>query len=255
MKMLNTTAPASQTSSSAHTHTTDKQDKRGSVLGERIYRDNELPLLPRINFDHSHNIVAWTHARLVMQNFGERFRFRIELYVIASITMLVIMMAVGLLNMGMAADRMTLFFTPWFLQTLLSVTMCIAFNVAIMHTGSAVNESLESHSQTMCTHSLRLHRKIESLHSAMHCDTSSSTDALTSAALLKEAEKLGEVAEKLEAMRSVVETNTQQRPYKVFGFTAQSSLTVSILTTALSFYGILISLLFNDENQALSAVA
>ena len=231
--------------------TAHNADKRCSVLGERIYRDNELPLLPRICFDQSHNIVAWTHARLVVQNFGERFHFRIELYVIASITMLVLMMAVGLLNLGMAEDRMTLFFTPWFLQTLLSVLMCIAFNALIMHTGSAVNEALEAHSQTMCTHSLRLHRKIESLSHAIH----SETDTTAQHTMRAQVSKLNEVAEKLEAMRSVVETNTLQRPYKVFGFTAQSSLTVSILTTAVSFFGILISLLFHSENQALSAVA
>jgi hypothetical protein len=67
-------------------------------------------------------------------------------------------------------------------------------------------------------------------------------------------EKLNDTIEKLESMRAVIDTNTQLKPFKIFGFTAQSSLTMSIMTTALSFYGILASLLSNSEGQALAAV-
>jgi len=218
--------------------------KRTSVLGERIYKDNQCHMLPRINFNESHNIVAWTHARLVMQNFGERFKFRLEMYVIAAVAMLVVMMVVGLLNLGMSPDRIKLFFTPWFLQTLLSVTMCIGFLIIIMQIGACVNDILMSHTQTLCSHSLRLSRKVEKVQIALAKETNPAKIAKIEAKI----EKLNAVIEKLDSMAQVVDTNNQLKPFKIFGFNAQSSLTMSIMTTAVSFYGVLISLLSNDSS-------
>jgi hypothetical protein len=37
-------------------------------------------LMPRINLYHSQNATAWLYARLTIQNFGERFRFRTDVY-------------------------------------------------------------------------------------------------------------------------------------------------------------------------------
>jgi hypothetical protein len=244
--------------------------KRASVLGERIYKDNEAHLLPRISFDSTQNIVAWTHARLVMQNFGERFHFRLSLYVICAMFMLVMFMLLGLLHMGTADDRLQLFFTPWFMQTLLSVTMVIGFLALIMQTGSCVNATLELHSEAMSAHALRVYRKITQLRldlqqlkeSAANVGSFTAAGAAAAEAALAEREacigdeiaNLQEVLETLEDMKQVVETNTQIKPFKVFGFTAQSSLTMSILTTAFSFYAILVSLLFKTDSQALTAV-
>jgi hypothetical protein len=231
-------------------HSLESDAKRTSVLGERIYKDNEYHMLPRISFDESHNIVAWTHARLVMQNFGERFHFRLEMYVIAAMAMLVVMMALGLLNLGLSTHRQELFFSPWFLQTLLSVSMCIVFLIVIMQAGACVNDTLESHSQTMCSHALRLNRKVEKVQLRLLDEK----DEGNRRKLKLKIEKLNDTIDKLEAMRAVIETNTQLKPFKIFGFTAQSSLTVSIVTTAVSFYGILVSLLSSTEGQALAAV-
>jgi hypothetical protein len=223
---------------------------RSCVLGERIYKDNEAHWLPRLSFDESHNIVAWTHARLVMQNFGERFHFRLEMYVASAIAMVLILMVLGLLHLGLSEHRMETFLTPWFLQSLLSVTMCIAFLVMIVQTGALVNGKMEQHSQTMCSHSLRLNRKAENLRVALLTER----DAHAREEMERKIEKLNAVAEKLEAMRAIIETNTEIKPFRIFGFTAQSSLTISILTTAFSFYAILFSMLSNRDDAALSAV-
>ena len=81
------------------------------------------------------------------------------------------------------------------------------------------------------------------------------TDEVARGKLKERVEKLNGTIDKLEAMRGVIETNTELKPFKIFGFTAQSSLTMSILTTAISFYGILVSLLSNTEGQAIAAVS
>jgi hypothetical protein len=67
------------------------------------------------------------------------------------------------LHMGTATDRLGLFFSPWFLQVLLSVTMAIGFLALIMQTGSRVNEALDVHSESLSAHALRMYRKILTL--------------------------------------------------------------------------------------------
>jgi hypothetical protein len=249
---------------------------RGSVLGDHLYSDKDTTqLLPRIDFSESHNVVAWTHARVVMQNFGERFHFRLELYVIAAFAMLVLMMGLGLLNLGMAPDRLALFLTPWFLQTLLSVSMCIFFLMVIMETGSSVNSILASQSETMTCHMLKLKRKIEHFNiklanllraqqhrvdtgkvelATMEAEAAEAAEAEEAqiSTLNSEIEKLSDASDQLQDMMDVVQTNTEFKPYKVFGFTAQSSLTYSILTSAISFYGIVITLLTSNETTSVT---
>ena len=220
------------------------------VIGERIYKDNEAHLTPRICCDESPNIVAWTHARLVMQNFGERFKFRLELYVIAAMAMLLVMMAAGLVELGLSERRMDTFLTPLFLQNLLSVSMCVLFLALIMQTGAQVNEKMEQHNQTLCSHALRLTRKVEHLTEEL----ANTTDPVKIIKINEKIERLNSTAEKIDTMSGVLETSAELKPFKVFGFTAQSSLTMSILTTAFSFYAILISMLSRQDGAALSSI-
>ena len=231
-------------------HASGGEKARSSVLGERIYKDNEYHMLPRIDFNSSHNIVAWTHARLVMQNFGERFKFRLELYVICAMAMLLVMMVVALFTLGMSQNRMRTFLTPWFMQVLLSVTMCVGFLIIIMQCGASVNSILQSHSQTLCSHALRLNRKVEKVQFQLQHETDpKKIDTLT-----EKVEHLKEIIEKLDSMTEIIDTNTEMRPFKVFGFEAQSSLTMSITTTAVSFYGVIITLLTNSSDTVYSAL-
>ena len=163
--------------------------------------------------------------------------------------MLVVMMVIGLLNIGTAEHRMQMFLTPWFLQTLLSVTMCIAFLLLITLSGACVNDTLESHSQTMCSHALRLNRQVEKL--SRQLDTEICPEKCL--IIKTKINKFHDNIEKLDAMRAIIDTNTELKPFKIFGFNAQSSLTMSVFTTAVSFYGILLSLLSNTDGQAIAA--
>lgn len=51
------------------------------IAGERLAVDGGRAAVPRLSFDTAQNVLAWTYARLVIQNFGDRFRFRIDIYV------------------------------------------------------------------------------------------------------------------------------------------------------------------------------
>ena len=65
-------------------------------------------------------------------------------------------------------------------------------------------------------------------------------------------EKYNEMYESIEAAAGITDVNTQLKPFKILGLTAQSALTMSILTTAVSFYSIVISLYLGTNNSSLS---
>ena len=52
---------------------------------------------------------------------------------------------------------------------------------------------------------------------------------------------LGEQKDCIDEALDVMDINNSLRPFKFMGFTAQSALTVSILTTVLSFYSVVFS--------------
>ena len=45
------------------------------------YSDNDEAAIPRISTAYEGNIVAWTYTRVLLQNFGDRFRFRLSIFV------------------------------------------------------------------------------------------------------------------------------------------------------------------------------
>mmetsp|Transcript_32319 Transcript_32319/g.69615 ORF Transcript_32319/g.69615 Transcript_32319/m.69615 type:complete len:100 (+) Transcript_32319:2-301(+) len=79
------------------------------------------------------------------------------------------------------------------------------------------------------------------------------------------AELLLKVEEELETTRSVIETleggvdiadrATATHPYLMFQLQAADSLTMSIATTAFSFYSVLATLLFSAEDSVLNTYA
>ena len=51
------------------------------VLGEQVAADFDYAMTPRIDLLLHENPTAWIYARLTIQHFGERFRFRTDTYV------------------------------------------------------------------------------------------------------------------------------------------------------------------------------
>ena len=57
------------------------EDDLERVLGRVQVKEDEYINLPRLNMKHDSNVVAWTYARLMLQYFGDRFRFRLDIFV------------------------------------------------------------------------------------------------------------------------------------------------------------------------------
>ena len=57
------------------------EDDLERVLGRVQVKEDEYINLPRLNMKHDSNVVAWTYARMMLQYFGDRFRFRLDIFV------------------------------------------------------------------------------------------------------------------------------------------------------------------------------
>lgn len=53
---------------------------RFAEFGVKSMKDGDGSHIPQISFKSSENIIGWTYARLVLQHFGERFRYRVDTY-------------------------------------------------------------------------------------------------------------------------------------------------------------------------------
>ncbi len=82
--MRDTTATIRDTATrdTTSTSTTSTQGKKKSVvLGEQIAENFDYAMTPRIDLLQSENATAWIYARLTIQYFGERFRYRTDTYI------------------------------------------------------------------------------------------------------------------------------------------------------------------------------
>lgn len=244
----------------------DKYARRCSIIGEQIARDTYFAVTPRLNLAHPQNIIGWAYCRLVVQNFGERFRVRLNTYVgelcsccycfcficflAITLALLVAMMIVNLEFVITASNRLEAFQSPFFRQCFFTVTMGIAFLAVIFYVGSLVNDELALHSRTIAGHKLKTQYKIREIRAAREVIT----DPEEIQASKEEEEKYNEIFESIDAAADIIDVNTELKPFKILGLTAQSALTMSILTTALSFYSIVISLYFGTQNSSLSVV-
>lgn len=57
----------------------------------------------------------------------------------------------------------------------------------------------------------------------------------------------------VERITKVADINNHLKPFRVFGMVAQSALTVSVLTTALSFYSVIFSMYTDSADSSIGA--
>jgi hypothetical protein len=58
---------------------TESNDR--AVIGERFAANLSFAVVPRVDLQFAENSIAWIYARLAIQNFGERFRYRTDIYI------------------------------------------------------------------------------------------------------------------------------------------------------------------------------
>jgi hypothetical protein len=246
-------------------------------IGERIAEENGVPVVPRLSFQDVHNITSWTYARLILQNFGERYRFRMDLYVGGTIVLFVILAVIVFVHIFLSPHRMKTLLTAFILQTLLSLTAISLLTLSILYTSSLVNEEMDKHNQLLRRHvllskHLKQHAQevlddLQDLQKHREEDDPNNEDEGGDDGREKRAEEIAEaierqkaviesydmVMEQLETSIDVLESENEHKPFRIFGIPADKSLVMTVLSAILSFYGAIISL-FAAANPLLGDV-
>ena len=94
------------------------------------------------------------------------------------------------------------------------------------------------HSRTLASHTLRTRHKILQAQRSLNTNISPhKTEQLTA-----KLEHYTHLSDHLESAVSVIDINTNLKPFRLFGFIAQYGLTFSIATTGASFYFVCLNL-------------
>lgn len=215
-----------------------------AAVGEKRADHKSVSIVPRIPMGHDpQNIIAWVHARLVLQHFGRRFRLRIDVYLGGSIGLTLVLMVYSLATILSTdlADRRQEFHSSYLLQSLLAITVSLICVVALLFIAALVNRHMLFHAQSLAYHQASVNRRI------LMC--------LADPHLLKHLPALKDLRKFVDYSLSIIQTSNLSNPFRLFGIIAENTVTVSVITTAISFYGILASLyLSSDESTSSSGV-
>jgi hypothetical protein len=243
---------------------------RYTGLGERLAVNGGRAEIPRLSFDCVDNILAWTYTRLALQNFGDRFRFRIDIYVGGTIAIMILLIVVSLAAVFSYNDKFNALRSSFVLQSLVTVNLIYLFLLVITYLSGLMNEKYKNQKQLLTRHCMRQRMKwlnatnladererlvmkryrksVSSDAIEMSADDFAARDKLLRA-YQKEAGRIREVLEQLESFIDVLDAENDWKPFTIFGVEASTSLTMTILSSYASFIG-LILMLFTSYSYA-----
>lgn len=239
-------ASTSPKESEEGTPKTKSLQRSSRVIGEKVADHGSEALIPRVNFNFPENIMAWAYLRITIQSFGDRFRFRTDIYAGFTLFIMLILMVMTMTFIIVSPNRAKEFTSTYVIQSLIAVTVLVAYLVLISLKGAMVNEELALQNRTLSYRALRMRSRMI-FHEERCCNDPEAGED-------DDDELLAKQIESIDAVMEILSVNNELRPFKFLGMTAQSALTVSILTTALSFYSVLFSLYFNGSNQITSDI-
>lgn len=224
--------------------------RASNVIGEKAAVHGEEALIPRVAFEFPENILSWAYLRITIQAFGERFRYRTDIYVGMTLTVMLVLMIMTLAYLIMAPNRQAEFGRVYVLEAIIAVTVMVIFLLLISLSGAMVNEELALHSRTLAARALRTRSRLI-FREEQRCDNDNDVENTAES----DEELWARQIECIEGVMDIVDVNNELRPFKVLGMTAQYALTASIFTTVLSFFSVLFSLYYSSNSQVSSELA
>ena len=164
--------------------------------------------VPRIDLNSADNVYCWLYVRLILQNFGFRVRFRLNMFVGAVLVLVVILQILVLKQVIIASsskssttihDAMT---SVSYFQNMFTISILALFALVLVYFASLVNGEFTMHHGAVASHVLRnkmiLHREKRK-------------PSLTAA----QTETLIEAIDALDVCISSIEINNAVSPYRV----------------------------------------
>jgi hypothetical protein len=217
--------------------------RESAIFAEKRAENGSMAWVPRITFEYPENFLAWAILRVTVQNFGLRFRFRTDIYVIFIAIVIIGIMILSITEITIANDKLEVFQSVYTIQAIYCVAVLVIFLIFISFVGAEVNNELIAHNRTLSAHLIKVKAKLHYSGSIY-----STSDGMENGQFSSNQTLLEKQAEVLSDVIDILEVNNELRPFKFFGLTAQNGLTMSILTTAISFYTVLLSLYFGTDS-------
>jgi hypothetical protein len=152
-------------------------------------------------------------------------------------------MILSITEITIANDKLEVFQSVYTIQAIYCVAVLVIFLIFISFVGAEVNNELIAHNRTLSAHLIKVKAKLHYSGSIY-----STSDGMENGQFSSNQTLLEKQAEVLSDVIDILEVNNELRPFKFFGLTAQNGLTMSILTTAISFYTVLLSLYFGTDS-------
>eukprot|EP01033_Poteriospumella_lacustris_P007519 gene7519-5405_t len=224
--------------------------RASNVIGEKAAVHGEEALIPRVAFEFPENILSWAYLRITIQAFGERFRYRTDIYVGMTLAVMLVLMIMTLSYLIMATNRQAEFGRVYVLEAIIAVSVMVVYLMLISLSGAMVNEELALHSRTLAARALRTRSRLI-FREEQRCDNDNDEENTEES----DEELWARQIECIEGVMGIVDVNNELRPFKVLGITAQYAVTVSIFTTVLSFFSVLFSLYYSSSSEVSSELA
>lgn len=208
--------------------------------------ESQYARLPKIDLGFGRNVISWAYCRLTVQNFGDRFRLRMELFTSIVAIVAVSLIVATLVDIITVTDRLKEFRGCFVMQSVAFVTMVFIFFLVIAIIGSLANHQLSLHGRTLSLHVLRAKNTISDLKAGHYQHLQTQRDAEDfddiDRQYAQEIDLLGEVVERMSSAMSVVQINTDMKPLRLQGYAIDSALAFSIIIGYVTYILILVSL-------------
>jgi len=103
-----------------------------------------LPI-PKISVHTADNVYGWMYARSVMQNYGTRVRFRMDVYVGCTSLLLFVLMIFIVIYLSVAEDPLAMINNTLVKQALLAVFVSTIYVTGVVFTGAMANWTFDLH--------------------------------------------------------------------------------------------------------------
>jgi len=119
-------------------------------MGEE-FDENEMTRIPRMSmtFYGRNNILAWSYSRAIFKHFGDRFKIRIDIFLVLMTALifflLIIVIALALADLNSIKKGSITYQSPLTQQTMVASFLTIAFILLYIWTGAKINLDYQAH--------------------------------------------------------------------------------------------------------------
>ena len=174
-----------------------------------------------------------TYSRLILQYFGDRFRFRLDIFVGIIVVTVIILITSGLLIAFEEKNKE--FLTSCFMfQSMFTVFIVFIFLIIFSFTGAQTNDELDHHRGDLTAHIIKAERQRTTFLSKLQA-------GYCTKYYEAELERIDNRQKTLETYQNTVSEYNNLKPFTVVGIPARYAITSSVVSVSIAFFSLIYS--------------